>query len=143
MALFGQSGWVDWQDFGHLLQQSNSWSHPFYKLCSSSHHNRWHRNYPIASLSPTKGWPELISSIPSMTVNIDCQLEIINIQLCCHLTPNASFYFICSSSVSQVGASVITQLQRPHLPAKNGNTRSRWNQIWSLWKWLQEQVHSL
>lgn len=105
MALFGQSGWVDRQDFGHLLQQSNSWFHPFYKLCPSSHHNRWHRNYPIDSLSPTKGWPELISSIPSMTVNIDCQLEIINIQLCCHLTPNASFYFICSSSVRWVPVS--------------------------------------
>lgn len=58
--------------------------------------NWWYWNYLRDSLSSAK-WQELTTSTLSVTVNIHQQLEILNVQLCCHFTPNTVIYlFICS-----------------------------------------------
>lgn len=56
--------------------------------------NSQHQSYRRNSLSPAKSKPELISSVPTVTFNLDQQLEIIYVQLSCHLIPNA-FFHLC------------------------------------------------
>lgn len=72
--------------------------------CVTGNMNRQHWNF-------MRDRPEPTSSIPTVAINIDQRLEIINVRLNCRFTPNAFFYLILWL--------IWCHLKGPHLPAIN------------------------
>lgn len=65
------------------------------------------------SLSHAKDSSELISLIPKMAFNIEHQPEIINLQFCCRLTPNAFFhFFLLFFLLGQTGAAYLEKQKK-------------------------------
>lgn len=116
--LLAQSGFVvdSWNNFCHVHLTALL----FYQLSAHLHIRcDWQYEQSASKLYdfPAKGQPELISSIPTRTVNLDQQLEIINVRLY-HLTPNAFFSLVVLLFLfSQISAAQKTRLQWLHLPA--------------------------